>query len=270
MDFKKIPLRVYFILLVALIFGISSGILFFRIINNHLFVKAYAEGEYKTEKEEGLLKLNVPESYLPYYNLGNVAYENGDYASAVGYYNEALSLFPYGEKECDIRINLALAMCYGIDWQNMDSKEDIDTALVVLYKARDVLLVNNWATEDGEGHRDDDAQQLKEDIDAMIEKLKNQQGDQSQDNQDQQDNKQDNSGQQDNSQSEDDKSQSEKEKRLQKELEGEKKDALDERSKNQDDLKKWGSYSDGQGGDKKDGEDAGSGYGGGGGRYKPW
>ena len=269
MDFKKIPLRVYFILLVALIFGISSGFLFFRIINNHLFVKAYAEGEYKTEKEEGLLKLNVPESYLPYYNLGNVAYENGDYASAVGYYNEALSLFPYGEKECDIRINLALAMCYGIDWQNMDSKEDIDTALVVLYKARNVLLVNNWATEDGEGHRDDDAQQLKEDIDAMIEKLKNQQGDQSQDNQDQQDDKKDNSGQQDNSQSEDDKSQSEKEKRLQKELEGEKKDALDERSKNQDDLKKWGSYSDGQGGDKKDGDQVGAGAGGGG-RYKPW
>ena len=74
MDKKKVPLRVYFILLIALILGISSGILFTRIISNHLFVKAYAEGEYKKEKEERLLKLNVPESYLPYYNHGNVAF----------------------------------------------------------------------------------------------------------------------------------------------------------------------------------------------------
>lgn len=265
MNMKKIPLRVYFILLVALVFGISSGVLFYRIIGNHLFVKAYAEGEYKTEKEEKLMTLNVPESYLPYYNLGNVAYKNGDYASAVGYYNQALELFPYGEKECDIRINLALAMCYGIDWEGMDSQEDIDTALVVLYKARDVLLENNWATEDGVDHRDDDAQQLKEDIDKMIEQLKNQQGDDSQDNQDQEDQNQNQDQNQDQEQQQDEQNQSEKEKRLQKELEGEKKDALDERNQEQDQLKKWGSYNDddGDGGNETGGA-------GGGGNYKPW
>lgn len=266
MDLKKVPLRVYFILLVALIFGISSGILFTRVISNHLFVKAYAEGDYQKEREERLLKLNVPESYLPYYNLGNVAYENKEYASAVGYYTQALNLYPVGQKECDVRINLALAMCYGIDWENMDSQEDVDTALVVLYKARDVLLVNDWATEDGEGHRDDDAQQLKEDIDRMIEQLQNQQGDDSQDNQDQQDENQDNS--QDQNESDNSGSQSDREKRLQKELEGEKKNALEERSKEHDELKKWGNYNGN--GDEESGSDANGAGAGDGGRVKPW
>ena len=266
MNLKKVPLRVYFILLIALIFGISSGVLFSRIISNHVFVKAYEEGEYLKEREEKLLTLNVPESYLPYYNLGNVAYENGEYTSAVGYYTQALNLFPMGEKECDVRINLALAMCYGIDWENMSSQESVDTALLVLYKARDVLLENDWATEDGVSHRDDDAQQLKEDIDKMIEQLKNQQGDDSKDNQDQQDQNNDNSQDQQDDGGEGGESQSEKEKRLQKELEEEKKDALEDRTDQQDQLKKWGKYT---GGDEGDGGDEIGGFGGGS-KNKPW
>lgn len=268
MNKKKVPLRVYFILLITLIFMISSGVLFTRIISNHLFVKAYAEGEYKKEKEERLLTINVPESYLPYYNLGNVAFEEGEYTTAIGYYTQALSLFPMGQKECDIRINLALAMCYGIDWENMNSQESVDTALLVLYKARDVLLENDWATEDGVGHKDDDAQQLKEDIDKMIEQLKNQQGDDSQDNQDSQDDKQDDSQDPQDQQNDGGESQSEKEKRLQKELEEEKKDALENRTEEQDQLRKWGKYNN-EGDETGDSGNEEGGVGGGG-KTKPW
>ena len=134
-NLKKIPLRVYFMLMMTLILGIAGAILIVRIITNHQFVTAYAKGEYLVEEEATLLSLNVPESYLPYYNLGNVAYEGGDYNSAIGYYSHALALFPVGQKECDVRINLALSMCYSIDFQHLESQDKVDTALLILYKA---------------------------------------------------------------------------------------------------------------------------------------
>ena len=179
--------------------------------------------------------------------------------SAIGYYTRALSLYPVGQKECDIRINLALSMCYSIDFDNLTTQDSLDSAQVILYKARDILLTNKWATENGAGHRDDDAQQLKEDIDRMLEQLQNPNGDDSQNdpNQDEED-KDDGENSDDSDKSN---NQTEKEKRQKDKLDRNKKDALEERRQDQDFLDKYGSQGDG--------EDA-AGIGEKGGSYKPW
>ena len=259
MDFKKIPIKIYGLIVLVLVLAVASGILLTRILVNHGFVTAYAKGDYQVEREESLFAVNVPESYLPYYNLGNVAYERKDYNSAIGYYSRALELYPVGHKECDIRINLALAMCYSIDFDNLSTQESFDTAQLILYKAKDILLANNWATESGAGHRDDDAQQLKEDIDRMLDMLQNSDNG---DNEDQRDHDMekdkengDNSDDKDNSNN-----QSEKEKRQKDKLDKNKKDAMEERRQDQDFLDKYGSQSG----------DGANGIGGGGGSYKPW
>ncbi len=256
MNMKKIPLKVYIMLVVSLIAGIIAAFLLTRIISNHRFVKAYSYGEYLTEEEEKLTFLNTPEGYLPYYNLGNASYQEEDYNSAIGYYTKALSLFPIGQKECDIRINLALSMVYSIDYYDLDSKEKVDTALIILYKARDLLLVHDWATADGEGHKSDDAQQLKEDIERLIEQLQNGQGDSESDDDDQQQNSDQD---QDRNSSDDQQNQTDREKKQKEQLERKKKDAMEERRQEQDDLDKYSGYGD-------DSDEDGFG----GGSYKPW
>lgn len=189
---KKTPLKYILMIGFSIPILVIAVSIIGRVIINHGFVRAYDTAQYKTKSEEKLLYLNFPESYLPYYNLGNVCYEKKEYDKAVGYYQKALKLYPQPDRECSIRINLALALCNTIDFYDLDSQEKIDTALFILYKARDVLLENGWAVEEGEDYRDKDAQQLKEDIDKMIDKLKN--PDQSQQQEQQQEEQQQNGG----------------------------------------------------------------------------
>jgi tetratricopeptide (TPR) repeat protein len=262
---KKTPLRVWFIGIVGLIALVMAVLMIYRLSVNHGFVRAYANEDYNSLNEEKLLKFNFPESYIPYYNIGNAAYKRGDYTSAISYYTEALKNFPPEKRECLIRINLALSMCNTIDFYNLNSQEKIDTALFVLYKARDVLLEKGCASDDGQGHNAD-AQQLKEDIDAMIEKLKNPDSGNNSD-QPQEDPPQEND---DGDSSNSGKSGNDMEKRIQKELEENKKDALEDRKDQQDDLEKWSDYiggdEDGSGaGGDEDGEGSGTG-----GQNNPW
>lgn len=189
---KKTPLKYILMIVFSIPILVIAVSIIGRVIINHSFVRAYDTAQYKTKSEEKLLYLNFPESYLPYYNLGNVCYEKKEYDKAVGYYQKALKLYPRPDRECSIRINLALALCNTIDFYDLDSQEKIDTALFILYKARDVLLENGWAVEEGEDYRDKDAQQLKEDIDKMIDKLKN--PDQSQQQEQPQEEQQQNGG----------------------------------------------------------------------------
>ena len=269
---RKIPLKYYFLALVGIGILIVAIILGSRLITNHSFVNAYNRGEYETKAEEQLLKMNFPESYLPFYNLGNAAYKMGDYNSAIGYYNQALQNYPPKNKECLIRINLALSLCNTIDFYNLDSQEKIDTALFVLYKARDVLLEKGCATNEGDGHNAD-AQKLKEDIDAMIEKLKN--PDSSGSSEQPQDQPPQNDGDADSSGS--GKGGNDKEKRIQNELEENKKGALEDRKGQQGDLEKWSDYIGGDedgfgGGDDNDasGTDGDEENSSSGGRNNPW
>ncbi len=233
---KKIPLGLWFALAFGLLLMIAGCFMSYRLYVNHNFVKAYEAEDYDITREEKLLFLNFPQSFIPYYNLGNAAYKEGDYNLAVNRYTNALAQHPTGEMDCQIRINLALSLCNTIDFYNLTTQEKIDTALFVLYKARDVLLENGCATDEGDGHNAD-AQQLKEDIDRMIEMLKN--PDQTGNvNQDQNNN---NSDSNDGSQSGGG-NPSDREKRIQNELEENKKGALEDRRDQQGDLDRWSDY----------------------------
>ncbi len=267
---KKIPLRVIFVSIIALVLLVTTVVMARRLIVNHSFVVAYDKGDYKVDAEKSLLTMNFPESYVPYYNLGNAAYKLADYNSAVSYYTKALEMHPSESKDCDIRVNLALALCNTIDFYHLDSQDKIDTALFILYKARDVLLEKGCASDvEGEEGHDPEAQQLKEDIDEMIEKLKNPDQSGSGDQQDNNNNSQDNDGGSSGSSGP-----SDREKKIQGELEGKKKDAMEDRKDQQGTLEK---YSDYIGGDQEGGPggnlDGGDGDGDGSGSGKqvnPW
>ena len=115
--------------------------------------------------------------HIYYYNKGNEAYENGDYEQAIEAYEQALSCHVPERKECDIRVNLALAMIAPIDIETLDESE-MEATIELLKEARDVLTEENCAhTNDKNGH-DRDAQTLKDEIDRYIEMLENPQSQQ--------------------------------------------------------------------------------------------
>ncbi len=207
-------------LVIALFFGVRIGM-------NLVFLSKYNKGEYDMETEKKLLgPLNLVESYLPYYNLGNAAYKSEDYDEAIADYRLALEKNPPKYLECPVRINLALSMIKKINFDNLTTEKKILNAIRQLQAARNVLCEDGCAnpdyvegakeqkpikTEDGKeiipekGHSDK-AEQLKKEIDEAIKFLEdllkqNSQSSQNNDGQQQQpqqpqqgDDKQDNGG----------------------------------------------------------------------------
>lgn len=114
--------------------------------------------------------------YIFYYNKGNNLYERFDYAGAIEAYESALNAHPphfLSHKECSVRVNLALAMIYNMGPDFADPL-NIDSSIETLMVARDILLEDGCATEEGDGHSEP-AQQLKEEIDKLLEQLQQQQ-----------------------------------------------------------------------------------------------
>ena len=165
---KKTIIYIYVILIVLLLFFL------FRYIVNERFISLYEDGKYDEKDILVLSFLNINESYIYHYNSGNLYYKNGEYNKAIEEYEKALELKPSEEKECDIRVNLALAKLQEIedDYDLSDSK--IEETLDILDDARDILLENDCATNDNDGH-DDDAQDLKNDIDDFEDSLRRKQ-----------------------------------------------------------------------------------------------
>ena len=143
-------------------------------------------GTIKTEDEKGLLKFNFPESYVPYYNLGNAAYLEGRYDDAIALYGQALAQHPgffFEEKECRVRINLALSILAKVDLNDLASEKKMTAAINQLMAARNVLTENGCANpEPGvfDGHSEE-AEQLKKEIDDLLKQLQNQSPQQSED-----------------------------------------------------------------------------------------
>ncbi len=139
---------------------------------NAFVTYCYNKGNYSVNAKP-LQMFNWTEKYVAYYNQGNIEYQKGEYLNAIEAYEKALELDPPEEKECSIRINIALAMLATIGdlYQDPAYAEDV---LTVLYGARDVLLEDGCATEAGDGHSAE-AEQLKKEIDEMIKELEKQQ-----------------------------------------------------------------------------------------------
>ena len=204
-----------------------------RYIMNEIFLRRYDKKIYSKKFEEPLLKMNFPDSYLPYYNLGNVAYKNGNYDEAISNYKKALEIgAPHEDKECNIRVNLALSMLMKIDWTAMSTEKDLQRAIRQLKAARNVLTEEGCANPDDPNGHNEDAEKLKKDIDDMLDQLQQQNNSGNSDN-DQQDDQQ---GQgQDDQQDQEKKESSKREDDLKDALDKQKRDSMQERQQAEQD-----------------------------------
>lgn len=107
--------------------------------------------------------------YLFLYNSGNNHYERMDYVGAMEEYEKALAAKPFHIKECSIRVNLALSMIYNMG-DDFDAPENVENSIQTLLAAKEVLLEEHCATLEGDGHSET-AEQLKEEIDKLLELL---------------------------------------------------------------------------------------------------
>ena len=229
-----------FLALVALFLGI-------RYIINGAFLIGYNHGKYSYRTEEFLQKLNVPEGYLPFYNAGNAYYMLEDYDQAIVSYKMALESHPTEKKECDIRVNLALAMLHKVDFDNINTEKQKANAVRTLQSARNVLTEKGCADPYGTNGHDPEAEQLKQDIDKMLEELDAE----PEPPQDQSEEDQGGGGGSDS----EDKQKSQREKQLEKELEEQKQENMEERQEAQDAAnQKQDSQAGGEGGSDFDGK----------------
>lgn len=169
---------------------LASGHLVFRHVINERFLSAYRSGKYDTMALEPALVLNFPQGYVLYYNEGNAYYQTEDFDKAAASYQKALdALIPEG-KECPVRINLTLALLRQIDYAQMEealvvleraeinteteqaaAQKVIDLTVNQLLAARQVLCAQGCAEEEGEEGHSKEAVQLRNEIDALLQRL---------------------------------------------------------------------------------------------------
>lgn len=157
----------------------------FTYLYNESIIDDYEENDYSSDVDP-LLFANWIQPYLAHYNMGNIHYQNKDYQSAIEEYNQALEENPSKEQECSVRINLALAMIATLG-EDYDSEENVEASIEKLTEARNVLLQDGCATENGDGHSGT-AEKLKKEIDDLLDELKKNQTSQPNNSNDPQDN----------------------------------------------------------------------------------
>lgn len=138
-------------------------------IGNEKMIRNYRNEIYKVNN---LDVLGFFQPYIAPYNRGNIDYQLGNYEKAVEEYQSALEKHPPHKKECMIRINLALAMVAGIDFENLTS-EQVEETIQILNQAIDVLVEKNCANRDHQSGHNADAQQLEIELQQIIDALEN-------------------------------------------------------------------------------------------------
>lgn len=169
-----------FICVYVLLFLICAKLAFTYIYNEYLIAK-YNDKDYSLDVDP-LLFANVIQPYLAHYNMGNINYQNGDYRAAIDEYKKALDADPGHDEECSVRINMALAII-GTLGDDYARKENVEASIEALTEARNVLIEEDCAADSGDGHNET-AQKLKDEIDDLLEQLKETQPDEPQQNND--------------------------------------------------------------------------------------
>ena len=156
-------------LIIASVLFIGIAVLCFNAVYNFFLVRDYL-GDEPTMSAEPLQALNLYQEYVAHYNAGNVAYSEGNFKEAIDSFRKALTLDHPEEKDCDIRVNLVLASIN--QYEGMLGKKNFpaDEFRQTLLEGRDILLADGCATDNNDGH-DKDAQQLKNDIDKLLEMM---------------------------------------------------------------------------------------------------
>lgn len=158
---KKIIICIYVVLLLV------CGKQVFNYFYNEYIIDNYEEGFLVDTNP--LRFLNIYEPYVAHYNMGNSYYLDHDYETAISEYHKALEYNLPTNKECSIRINLSLAMIKNLGDDYAES-DNIKGSINTLKEARDVLLKEDCATKDGDGHSKT-AEELKEEIEKLLEEL---------------------------------------------------------------------------------------------------
>lgn len=113
-----------------------------------------------------ILGYPVGQAYVKSYNTGNDLYNAGNYEEAILEYKKALNNFVMHDKQCQIRINYALSICNLVEINEKD-QDSIKSAIEKYEEAINIL------TKEACDTHNEDALQLKLDIEAEIERLKN-------------------------------------------------------------------------------------------------
>ena len=162
---KKILIVIYIILLFIIIK------LFYNHITNSILINKYNKGQYSENVAKSLTYVNFPQSYVANYNYGNILYQKGEYEKAIEEYENALKVSVPKDKECSVRTNYALAICQTIQL-NEKEQESINTAIKIYESAIDILTENGCANKENNNGHNQNAEQLKKDIQKEIDRLK--------------------------------------------------------------------------------------------------
>jgi tetratricopeptide (TPR) repeat protein len=176
---KKILLTVLCIVIVILLKLICDYIL------NTVQVNSYKEEKYNADLAQLVATLNFNKSYAANYNYGNVLYKTGNYEGAIEQYKNALNTIVPSHEECDIRVNYALAICKTVKLEKEEETDEakVNEAIKKYESAIDVLVEVECARRNDNNGHDKDAQQLKNDIQKEIDRLKSQSGEEGQEGQ---------------------------------------------------------------------------------------
>ena len=159
---KKWIIAIY-ILLLLIFFKLT-----FNFFYNGWVIMKYNMHDYSVDFS-ALMPFNFFQPYIAHYNNGNIYYQEEDFEAAIKEYSTALTRNPPKYRECSIRINLALAKL-GLLEDDYTDPAKRESTIAGLKEARAVLLEDNCATEEGDGHSKT-AEKLKEEIDRLLEEL---------------------------------------------------------------------------------------------------
>ena len=168
---RKILIAIYIFLILIMLK------LIYNTVANSILISKYNNGEYSEKQAKALTFLNFPQSYVANYNYGNILYQNEKYESAIAEYKKALDDNPPKDKECNIRINYALAICKNIQVDEND-QNSIQNAINEYETAINILTQNGCANKNDNNGHSQKAEKLKQDIQNEINRLKKMQQDQ--------------------------------------------------------------------------------------------
>ena len=162
---KKVLIIIYVILILITLK------LFYNILVDNVLISNYNNGKYSENQAKLLTFLNFSQPYIANYNYGNVLYKNGEYEQAIEKYKKALKGIIPKDKECNIRINYALAICKTVSVNEKD-QNSINKAIEKYESAIQILTEKGCADKDDNNGHNKKAEQLKEDIQKEIDRLK--------------------------------------------------------------------------------------------------
>ena len=250
----------------VLIAGIAT--LACAVFLNAFYVAEAKNGRYHSDIEEMLTTLNFPDGYVIWYNLGNYHFQQGDFEEAeTDYFRAIESGIPY-EKECPVKVNLALAMIEQLsdeEWEAFlacESHDDMNAQAreveKTLITAREILIEAGCAHKDDEDGHYKDAQTLKDEIDELLDFGDSEENDQNEDEEEQDEN--DPNGDSDDEEDGGGDDQSSREDQVMQHIQDQKEEAQEERAEDQQFYENYygfggegsGSEEDGGGGSSAD------------------